>query len=118
TDVKSAFLAVVADDGRIVGSKAPPPKDRDAIAAELATRATSIAYSPLGGRASRAGDLVWTYGIAQWTAADGASQRGHYVRIWRDDKTGWRVLFDELLPAPPLRVPTATPSPTASPAAG
>jgi hypothetical protein len=26
------------------------------------------------------------------------AQRGHYVRIWRNDKAGWRLLFDELLP--------------------
>jgi ketosteroid isomerase-like protein len=113
SDVKAAFLAAVADDGRIVGSKAPPPKDRTALAAELATRPASIAYSPLGGRASKAGDLAWTYGIAQWTSADGQAQRGHYVRIWRDDKPGWRILFDELLPAPPLK-----PAPAASPAGG
>jgi hypothetical protein len=27
--------------------------------------------------------------------------RGHYVRIWRKDAGGWRILFDELLAAPP-----------------
>lgn len=119
-DVKAAFLAVVADDGRIVGSKAPPPRDRAGLAAELDTRARSIAYAPLGGRASQAGDLAWTYGIAQWTDAQGKPQRGHYVRIWRDDAPGWRVLFDELLPAPPLKVPPSEPAKPAgeSPAAG
>ncbi|MBW8813703.1 MAG: DUF4440 domain-containing protein [Caulobacterales bacterium] len=118
-DVKAAFLAAAADDGRIVGSKAAPPKDRAGLAAELDTRATSIAYAPLGGRASKAGDLVWTYGVAQWTDAAGAPQRGHYVRIWRDDRPGWRILFDELLPAPPLKRPPASPAAaTESPAAG
>lgn len=104
TDVKAAFLAVLADDGRIVGSKARPPADRGELEAELATRATSIAYAPLGGQASSAGDLAWTYGVAKWSR-DGEDQRGHYVRIWRNDAAGWRLLFDELLPAPPLRTP-------------
>jgi ketosteroid isomerase-like protein len=115
TDVAAAFLAAVAEDGRIVGSRAAPPKDRAGLAAELATRPTSIAYSPLGGRASSAGDLAWTYGIAQWTSPDGQAQRGHYVRIWRDDKAGWRILFDELLPAPPAK-PKLQPAPAGSPA--
>lgn len=106
-DVKAAFLAVVAEDGRIVGSKARPPASRAELEAELATRATSIAYAPLGGQASSAGDLAWTYGVAKWTT-DGQDQRGHYVRIWRNDAAGWRLLFDELLPAPPLKTPPVT----------
>jgi len=111
TDAKAAFLAAVADDGRIVGSKAAPPASRTELEAELATRATSIAFTPLGGQASKAGDLAWTYGVARWSK-DGPGARGHYVRIWRNDRAGWRILFDELLPAPPLKTPPpAAPSP-------
>ncbi|MBL8556299.1 MAG: nuclear transport factor 2 family protein [Phenylobacterium sp.] len=105
SDVKAAFLAVVADGGRIVGSRAAPPRTRADLEAELATRPASIAYAPLGGSASSAGDLAWTYGAASWTARDGSPQRGHYVRIWRNDKAGWRLLFDQLLAAPPLKTP-------------
>lgn len=108
TDVKSAFLAAVADDGRIVGSRAKPPATRAELEAELSTRARSIAYAPLGGQASGAGDLAWTYGAAKWTE-DGRDARGHYVRVWRNDDAGWRLLFDELLPAPPLKTPPVTP---------
>lgn len=108
TDVKAAFLSVVAEDGRIVGSKARPPTTRAELEAELARRASSIAYGPLGGSASSAGDLAWTYGVARWTEA-GGERRGHYVRIWRNDAGGWRLLFDELLPGPPLKTPPAAP---------
>jgi ketosteroid isomerase-like protein len=99
TDAKAAYLAALADDGRIVGSKAKPPMSRADNEAELATRATAIAFSPLGGQASSAGDLAWTYGMAKWPR-DGKDHRGHYVRIWRKDAAGWRLVFDELLPAP------------------
>jgi ketosteroid isomerase-like protein len=98
SDVKAAYLAAVADDGRIVGSKAAPPADRTALEAELAKRPTSIAFGPIGGSASAAGDLAWTYGHAQWTA-EGKARRGHYVRVWRNDAKGWRLLFDQLLAA-------------------
>jgi ketosteroid isomerase-like protein len=107
TDLKAAFLAAVADDGRIVGSKAAPPASRAETEAELATRPATALFAPLGGRASDAGDLAWTYGAAKWTR-DGQDQRGHYVRIWRNDAAGWRLLFDELLPAPPLKTPPST----------
>ncbi|PZQ56333.1 MAG: DUF4440 domain-containing protein [Phenylobacterium zucineum] len=104
-NVPAAFLAVVSDDGRIVGSRAKPPTTRAELETELATRPAKIAYSPLGGSASTAGDLAWTYGAAGWTGKDGSARRGHYVRIWRNDAAGWRLLFDELLPAPPLKTP-------------
>lgn len=107
TDVKAAFLAAVAEDGRITGSRAKPPTTRAEVEAELATRPASIAYAPLGGSASAAGDLAWTYGAARWTK-DGAETRGHYVRIWRNDAKGWRVLFDELLESPPPPKPAAS----------
>ncbi|MGZ6016770.1 MAG: DUF4440 domain-containing protein [Phenylobacterium sp.] len=99
SDLKAAYLAVVAEDGRVVGSKARPPASRADLETELSTRPAAVRFSPLGGQASTAGDLAWTYGAAQW-AADGQDRRGHYVRIWRNDATGWRLLFDELLPSP------------------
>ncbi|MCW5761309.1 MAG: hypothetical protein KIS90_16185, partial [Phenylobacterium sp.] len=118
SDVKAAVLAVVADDGRIVGSRAAPPTTRAEIETELGTRPAAIAYAPLGGSASSAGDLAWTYGAASWTAGDGSAQRGHYVRIWRNDKAGWRLLFDELLAAPPLKTPPTAPESAATASSG
>lgn len=111
TDAPAAFLAAVADDGRIVGSKAKPPATRAELEAEVGARARSIAFSSLGGQASTAGDMAWTYGVAKWAEA-GEDKRGHYVRIWRNDKAGWRLLFDELLPAPSLKTPPVTPPPS------
>jgi len=100
-DVKGAYLAHVATDARVVGSKAKPPVDRAAVEAELDTRPQVILFSPLGGSASAAGDLAWTYGNAHWTTAEGQDRRGHYVRIWRNDAEGWRLLYDQLLAVPP-----------------
>ncbi|MBL8774112.1 MAG: DUF4440 domain-containing protein [Phenylobacterium sp.] len=118
-DVKAAYLAAVADDGRVQGSRARPPTSRAELEAELDTRPAAIAFAPLGGSASDAGDLAWTYGAAKWTARDGSAQRGHYVRIWRNDKAGWRLLYDQLLAAPPLKPPPAkTPDGAASPSPG
>lgn len=100
SDLKAAYLPVLAEDARIVGSRAKPPTSRAEIETELATRPARAQFSPLGGQASTAGDLAWTYGMAQWSAADGKTKKGHYVRIWRNDAAGWRLLFDELLPSP------------------
>jgi ketosteroid isomerase-like protein len=66
----------------------------DAVAKELATRAKTIEFSALGGEASKAGDLAWTYGDARWSGG-----RGHYVRIWQRRAAGWKLVFDQILEA-------------------
>jgi hypothetical protein len=63
---------------------------------ELATRAKTIEFAALGGSASKAGDLAWTYGAARW---DGG--RGHYVRIWQRRGGAWKIVFDQILEVPP-----------------
>ncbi len=96
-DAGAAYLAVLAPDARVAGSPAVPATTPETVKAELAARAPTIAFSALGGRASEAGDLVWTYGDARWKAASN-DRRGHYVRIWQNRAEGWRLVFDQILP--------------------
>ena len=102
TNTKGAYVAVLADDSRIMGSPEQPATDATARGAELERRAAAIDFSPLGGRASKAGDLVFTYGDAKWQR-EGQAQRGHYVRIWQMRTGGWKLVFDEILGVPPPR---------------
>lgn len=96
-NLKAAYLAALAPDARIAGSTAVPATTAEAVAAELATRPSRIKFSALGGGASAAGDLAWTYGDAAWS--EGAKPaRGHYVRVWQSRSKGWRLVFDEILP--------------------
>lgn len=101
-DATAAYRAALAPDARIQGSPAAPAATPQAVAAELATRAPRIAFAHQGGEVSGAGDLAWTWGDARWTAGSGAA-RGHYVRIWRHDREGWRLVFDQILEAPPAK---------------
>lgn len=94
TDAAAAYRQVLAADARLQGSPAAPATTPAAVSQELAGRAHQIRFLRLGGGASAAGDLAWTYGSAAW---DGG--RGHYVRIWQR-RDGWRLVFDQLLPAP------------------
>jgi hypothetical protein len=93
TDSASAYKAVLAPDARIQGSKLPPAATPAAVDRELATRPTAIAFGPIGGSASRAGDLAWTFGDARWDAG-----RGHYVRIWQRRAGRWTLVFDQIVP--------------------
>ena len=96
TGVAAAYKSVLAADARVQGSPAAPATDPDGVARELGTRAKTIAFGPLGGSASKAGDLAWTYGDARW---DGG--RGHYVRIWQRRAGRWALVFDQIIEVPP-----------------
>ncbi|MET0336396.1 MAG: DUF4440 domain-containing protein [Caulobacter sp.] len=99
TDAKTAYLAAVSRDARVTGSKAVPAVTPQAVVAELDTRAKAVNFVPRGGSASKAGDFAWTWGDADWTATDGKARKGHYVRIWQTRPEGWRLVYDQLLPA-------------------
>lgn len=93
TDLSAAYRAALAPDARVQGSKLAPATTPAAVEKELARRPKTIAFGPIGGSASKAGDLAWTFGDAGW---DGG--RGHYVRIWQRRAGHWRLVFDQIVP--------------------
>ena len=93
TDATDAYKAVLAVDARVQGSKLAPAVTAAAVSKELATRPKTIAFGPIGGSASKAGDLAWTFGDARW---DGG--RGHYVRVWQRRAGKWALVFDQIIP--------------------
>ena len=98
-DAKTAFLRHLADDGIVGGSGQPAYNGRAEQEAELARRPAALQLRPLGGEASGAGDMAFTYGEARWTREDKV-RWGHYVRIWQKRSEGWRLAIDFLIPAP------------------
>lgn len=94
-DLAAAYRPWLIAESRLQGSPEPPAAQPPEVAAELARRPGGVTFVPLGGAASSAGDLAWTYGQARWTDGE-----GHYVRIWRHDAEGWRMVFDQILTTP------------------
>jgi ketosteroid isomerase-like protein len=99
-NAKSAYLAHLSPDARIMGSPEQPATTAETRDAELGRRGATIEFKPLGGRAAKSGELVFTYGQSKWRS-DGRERRGHYVRIWQKRTEGWRIVFDEILLVPP-----------------
>ena len=114
TDQKAAHLAVLSDAARLYVGQRPPAKTRTQIAEALGDWPGAFLFdAPLGGSASKAGDLAWTYGAARWTRPDGA-RSGHYVRVWQKHTDGWKLVFAQLLAAPPpAPAAPSAPAPTA-----
>jgi ketosteroid isomerase-like protein len=92
-DSAGALKAALATDARVQGSAAPPATTPAAVDKELATRARSIAYRPVGGGAAKAGDLVWVWGNAAWDKGGHA----HFVRVWQRRAGKWVVVFDQIV---------------------
>jgi ketosteroid isomerase-like protein len=97
SDLAAATLAYLADDGRVHTAGMPPATARAGFAGAIEMRGKTMELVHLGGGASMAGDLVWTYGEARWVDG-GQARRGHYVRMWQKRSEGWRIVFDELVP--------------------
>lgn len=102
---KDTHLHFLADNGRLYVAPRPPAIGRAAFAEALSAwpEVFEFGLSESGG-ASAAGDLVWTYGAANWVA-DGQPATGHYVRLWQKQKAGWKIVLAQLIPAPPSPPP-------------
>jgi ketosteroid isomerase-like protein len=99
-DYKAAHLQYLAEDGLTAGSGEPGALGRGAQLAELSRRPATARIKPLGGTASRAGDMAFTYGEVRWTKS-GKPAWGHYARIWQKRSEGWKLVADILIEAPP-----------------
>ena len=61
----------------------------------LAMTKGQIAWQPIGGDVSRAGDLGYTHGTYEMTdETKKVTERGSYVRIWRKQGDVWRIVMD------------------------
>ena len=98
-DAAAARLRFLAEDGLAAGSPIASLPGREQQSAELARQPARQALRPLGGVASRAGDMVFTWGESRWTRDD-QPRWGHYARIWQKRAEGWRIVADMLIAAP------------------
>jgi ketosteroid isomerase-like protein len=105
----AAFLATLADDGRIFGTgNEPPIFGKAAAVARFADpksgnddpRLNVLSWVPDHDEVSKDGTLGYTDGHWLFEAApDAKSKRqnltGHYVTVWRKDASGaWKVIAD------------------------
>ena len=96
-DAAAARQAWLAEEAIVAGSPSQTRPGSPDQAAELARQPARQTLRPLGATASRAGDMAFTWGSAEWQA-EGAARRGHYVRIWQKREAGWRLVADMLIP--------------------
>jgi ketosteroid isomerase-like protein len=93
-DAAAALGARLTSDAWLAGLEpGGPARTPEVVRSALARRPAKVAYELLGGEASRAGDLAYVYGRAKWNAG-GKAAEGRWVRVWRRDRAGWKIVFD------------------------
>ncbi len=99
----SSYLAYTTDDVRVFREEKFPFIGKQAMQALLSEQAGLLKWQPAKADVARAGDLGYTYGIAEFKAP-GASKTEYfnYVRIWKRQAQGaWKVVLDAFNPCPP-----------------
>ena len=51
-------------------------------------------WEPRGGGAAISGELGYTWGAVRWDAEGDAAPPGYYLRVWRRQPAGWRIVLD------------------------
>ncbi|HEU4875264.1 MAG TPA: nuclear transport factor 2 family protein [Pyrinomonadaceae bacterium] len=94
-DRKFSFADYASSDVRLYRDGNLPYIGKQAAVEALAKTKGQIAWQPIGGDVSRAGDLGYTHGT--YEIADDTKnviERGSYVRIWQKQGGEWRVVMD------------------------
>lgn len=90
-----AFSAYASPDARLYRNGNLPFIGRTASANALGTMKGEVSWTPIAGDVSRSGDLGYTHGTYEVAgAAQQGTERGSYVRIWKNEAGQWRVVLD------------------------
>ncbi|AHG87787.1 hypothetical protein J421_0250 [Gemmatirosa kalamazoonensis] len=93
------LVARTADDAALLRDGVGARMGRDAARSIAEAAGASYRSTPITGTVARAGDLAYTYGTYTRVAGD-AVQAGNYLRVWRRDAAGWRLVLDVASPVP------------------
>jgi ketosteroid isomerase-like protein len=88
-------------EARLQRSLLAPIDGLDSILQFLERNPARLDVEPISGKVAGSGDLAFTYGRYWLTpTATNTTEAGHYIRIWRRGRDGWKIGFELLAPGP------------------
>lgn len=94
----AAYMSFAAGDIRFYRMDKLPVSGKKSVREMLHATPGLLAWKPMAAGASRAGDLGYTYGVAEFVEPvllEGKVLSSSYLRIWRKDEEGnWNVALD------------------------
>jgi ketosteroid isomerase-like protein len=101
--VTAAFAQWMSPHARLHRNGHMPFTTPEAIRAYLATQPQSGSWRTMHAETSSAGDMGHTYGYYELKKDGTATEKGHYMRVWKRNPAGqWRLAFDVTAPLPPV----------------
>jgi ketosteroid isomerase-like protein len=99
----ASYLAYTTDDVRVFREEKFPFIGKQAMQAALSAQTGLLKWNPAKSDVAKAGDLGYTYGIAEFKAPNASeTEYFNYLRIWRKQAQGtWKVVLDAFNPCPP-----------------
>ena len=90
----AGFVPLLADQARYHRPGSLPLVGRAAIAADDEAHPTTASRNSLAVEQARSLDLAYSYGRYELkpAAGIGAAEAGYYVRVWRHDASGWKIV--------------------------
>jgi len=101
--VEKAFETFAAPDVRLYRNEKLPFIGRDEALKALAASKGELASQPSSGDVSRSGDLgytVGTYELKSTVAEKQVTEKGSYLRIWKNQNGTWRIVLEVTNPIP------------------
>jgi ketosteroid isomerase-like protein len=99
-----SFLSHSANDVRLFREGSFPFVGKDAAEQALVGDKKVWTWQPQFADVARSGDLGYSYGVYELRSNDAAralAEKGNYLRIWKRQDGGWKVLIDVANPLPP-----------------
>jgi ketosteroid isomerase-like protein len=96
-DAASAYDAALSLDALLTGPGGTKALAVDDLAGRRKLRPAVMVLTPVGGGASKAGDLVWIHGQAHWNGDGPKPVAAHYMHVWQKRADGWRLIFETLI---------------------
>ncbi len=96
-----AFETYLADDVRLLRKDLAPAIGKSAALVLVSASAGKLTWKPIASDISVSGDLGYTYGTFELKSGETVVEKGSYVRVWKKQAGGWRVVIDVMSPDPP-----------------
>ncbi len=97
---QAALLSRASGEVRVYREGKLPIIGKDATSQSLSPDANSWMWQPEAADVSRSGDVGYSYGTYQLKTAEGKSESGNYLRVWRKEGGVWKVVIDVANPIP------------------
>jgi len=96
----AAFDSYLAGDARVLRQNVAPAVGKENALVLISGSAGTLTWKRTMADVSASGDLGYTYGPFDLKRGDAIIEHGSYVRVWKKDGNGWRVVIDVMSPDP------------------